>query len=72
MGRVGNAEWTLARGATPHIFARGSCHLPPMTYRLKVDRTLCSGYAECIGIVPEVFALGKGNICLSSRPRPVA
>ena len=39
-----------------------------MGYRLKIDRTLCTGYAECIGIAPEVFALGEDNICLVLDP----
>jgi ferredoxin len=68
MRRVGNAEWTLAPRGTLHILALGSFRLPPMTYRLKIDRTLCSGYAECIGIAPEVFALGEDNICVIVDP----
>jgi ferredoxin len=39
-----------------------------MTYRLKIDRTLCTGYAECVGIAPEVFALGDDNVCLIVDP----
>jgi ferredoxin len=39
-----------------------------MTFRLKNDRTLCSGFAECIGIAPEVFALGEDNICVIIDP----
>jgi ferredoxin len=35
-----------------------------MTYRIKIDRSLCTGYAECVGIAPEVFALGEDNVCL--------
>ena len=34
----------------------------PMPYRIKIDRSLCSGYAECVGIAPEVFRLGADNI----------
>ena len=34
----------------------------PMPYRIKIDRTLCTGYAECVGIAPEVFKLGADNI----------
>jgi ferredoxin len=33
-----------------------------MPYRIKIDRTLCTGYAECVGIAPEVFKLGADNI----------
>jgi ferredoxin len=43
-----------------------------MTYRLKIDRTLCPGYAECIDIAPEVFALGEDNICVSVDPEAAA
>jgi ferredoxin len=39
-----------------------------MPYRLKVDRSLCTGYAECVGIAPEVFALGGDNVCLIMDP----
>ena len=26
-----------------------------MPYRIRIDRELCSGYAECVGLAPEVF-----------------
>jgi ferredoxin len=39
-----------------------------MPYRLKVDRSLCTGYAECVDIAPEVFALGGDNVCLIMDP----
>ena len=39
-----------------------------MAYRLEIDRSLCSGYAECMGIAPEVFALGDDNICFILDP----
>jgi ferredoxin len=39
-----------------------------MGYRLKVDRSLCNGYAECVGIAPEVFALDENNVCLVLDP----
>jgi hypothetical protein len=29
------------------------------------------GYAECIGIAPEVFALGEDNICVIVDPEAV-
>ncbi|HEX6643669.1 MAG TPA: ferredoxin [Gemmatimonadales bacterium] len=28
-----------------------------MPYRIRIDRELCSGYAECVGLAPEVFEL---------------
>jgi len=39
-----------------------------MKYRLRIDRSLCNGYAECIGIAPEVFALDKDNLCVVLDP----
>jgi ferredoxin len=39
-----------------------------MTYRLKINRGLCTGYAECVGIAPEVFALDKDNLCVVLDP----
>ena len=33
-----------------------------MRYKIKIDRSLCTGYAECVGIAPEVFRLGDDNI----------
>jgi ferredoxin len=33
-----------------------------MPHPIKIDRTLCTGYAECVGIAPEVFQLGEDNI----------
>jgi ferredoxin len=40
----------------------------PMTYRVKINRGLCTGYAECVGIAPEVFALDKDNLCVVLDP----
>jgi ferredoxin len=39
-----------------------------MSYRLKIDRGLCTGYAECVGIAPEVFALGADSVCVVVDP----
>lgn len=33
-----------------------------MTYHIRIDRSLCTGYAECVGIAPEVFQLGDDNV----------
>jgi len=33
-----------------------------MPYQITIDRELCSGYAECAGIAPEVFQLGRDKI----------
>ena len=40
----------------------------PMAYRLRIDRSLCTGYAECVSIAPEVFALDKDNLCVVLDP----
>lgn len=39
-----------------------------MTYVITIDRSLCSGYAECVGIAPEVFALGEDKISVIIDP----
>lgn len=39
-----------------------------MPYRIKIDRSLCTGYAECVGIAPEVFQLGDDNVSLVVDP----
>ena len=33
-----------------------------MPYKIRIDRSLCTGYAECVGIAPEVFKLGDDNV----------
>jgi ferredoxin len=39
-----------------------------MSYRIKIDRSLCTGYAECVGIAPEVFQLGRDNVSIVVDP----
>jgi ferredoxin len=39
-----------------------------MPYRIKIDRTLCTGYAECVGIAPEVFQLGSDMVSIVVDP----
>jgi ferredoxin len=39
-----------------------------MPYRIKIDRSLCTGYAECVGIAPEVFQLGGDNVSIVIDP----
>jgi ferredoxin len=39
-----------------------------MPYQIKIDRRLCSGYGECIGIAPEVFQLGEDNVSVVVDP----
>jgi ferredoxin len=33
-----------------------------MRYRITIDRSLCTGYAECVGLAPDVFRLGDDNV----------
>lgn len=35
-----------------------------MPYQIRIDRSLCSGYAECVGLAPEVFMLGEDKVCV--------
>lgn len=35
-----------------------------MPYRIKIDRSWCSGDGECVGLVPEVF--GKDRVSLEA------
>ena len=35
-----------------------------MPYHITIDRHLCSGYAECTGIAPDVFKLGDDDIAI--------
>jgi ferredoxin len=39
-----------------------------MPYRIKIDRSLCTGYAECVGIAPEAFRLGDDNVSVVIDP----
>ena len=39
-----------------------------MPFRITIDRSLCSGYGECVGIAPEVFQLGKDHVSLVVDP----
>ena len=39
-----------------------------MPYRIRIDRSLCSGYGECIGLAPEVFRLGDDRVCVVMDP----
>jgi ferredoxin len=39
-----------------------------MPYRIRIDRGLCSGYGECVGIAPEVFQLGDDHVSLVLDP----
>jgi ferredoxin len=60
----GIGKFPLAcNGHASYLSAFAPTTLPmPMPYRIKIDRTLCTGYAECVGIAPEVFKLGDDNI----------
>lgn len=39
-----------------------------MPYQIRIDRELCTGYAECVGIAPEVFELGQDDIVVVVDP----
>jgi ferredoxin len=39
-----------------------------MPYRIKIDRSLCTGYGECVGLAPHVFMLGDDNVSLVVDP----
>ena len=39
-----------------------------MPYHIKIDRSLCTGYGECVGIAPEVFQLGDDNVSIVLDP----
>ena len=43
-------------------------YLGRMTYRIRIDRLLCTGYGECVGLAPEVFDLGPDNISVVIDP----
>lgn len=39
-----------------------------MPYTIKIDRNLCSGFAECVGLAPDVFAQDKDKISVVIDP----
>ena len=39
-----------------------------MPYRIKINRSLCTGYAKCVGLAPEVFQLGTDNVSVVVDP----
>jgi ferredoxin len=39
-----------------------------MPFRIKIDRSLCTAYAECVGIAPEVFRLGEDTVSVALDP----
>ena len=39
-----------------------------MSYKIKINRRMCTGYAECVGIAPGVFRLGDDNISVVVDP----
>jgi ferredoxin len=43
--------------------------LAPMAYQITIDRGLCSSYAECEAIAPEVFQLGRDKISTLVDPQ---
>jgi ferredoxin len=56
-------------GAIRFLSWRRRPHDPvPMPYRIKINRSLCTGYAECVGLAPEVFQLGTDNVSVVVDP----
>jgi ferredoxin len=43
-----------------------------MPYKIRIDRGLCTGYAECVGLAPEVFRLGEDNVSMVVDPEGAA
>lgn len=39
-----------------------------MPYRITIDRSTCTGYAECVGLAPEVFQLGDDRVSIVIDP----
>jgi ferredoxin len=39
-----------------------------MPYTISIDRNLCSGYGECIGLAPDVFEHDQFSICVVTDP----
>jgi len=39
-----------------------------MPYRIQIDRSLCTRYAECVGLAPEVFQLGDDKVSVVIDP----
>jgi ferredoxin len=39
-----------------------------MPYRIQIDRSLCTGYGECIGLAPGVFQIGADHISVVVDP----
>lgn len=39
-----------------------------MPYRIKIDRSACTGYAKGVRIAPEVFQLGDDNVSIVVDP----
>lgn len=37
-------------------------------YKIRIDKELCSGYAECVAIAPEVFELGDRSVSVVIDP----
>ena len=39
-----------------------------MPYRITIDRSLCTGYGECVGLAPVVFQIGADHISVVVDP----
>jgi ferredoxin len=39
-----------------------------MPFRIRIDRSLCTGYAGCVGLAAEVFRLGDDHVSVVIDP----
>jgi ferredoxin len=39
--------------------------------RIRIDRSLCVGFADCIDGAPEAFGLGEDNVVVFTQPERV-
>jgi ferredoxin len=41
------------------------------TMRVRIDRTLCVGFGDCVSAAPEAFALGEDDVAFFLAPESV-
>lgn len=41
------------------------------TMRVRIDRTLCVGFGDCVTAAPEAFALGQDDVAVFLAPESV-
>ena len=52
----------------PLSHSEGVTYNGAMPYKIRIDKELCSGYAECVGLAPEVFELSDRNVSVVLDP----